>query len=144
MKKLFCDCLLFNEMQMIALGRFFALQCPRDDAAALCGDLGSGKTTFTKGVASAFDISSEVISPSFVLLREYPAPSITLYHFDLYRLEKTEDLHDIGFFDTLALPGIKIVEWADKFPLTEKYYQWMLYFSMLSPNQRRVQVFYHA
>lgn len=82
---------------------------------ALVGDLGTGKTHFSQGVACGFGVTDEVTSPTFALMNTYDTEAGTLYHFDVYRLDDVYELENIGFSefteDTLSL-----VEWADKFP----------------------------
>lgn len=79
----------------------------------LFGDLGAGKTAFTRGFARRFGISAGVCSPTFVILHCYEG-SVRINHFDLYRIESGEELEDIGFEEQLA-SGISLIEWADAF-----------------------------
>ena len=82
---------------------------------ALFGDLGSGKTTLTQGIAKGLGLRQTVISPTFMLIREYTLGDKTLYHIDLYRLEKETDLSHIGLSDIFSdKNGIVIIEWAEK------------------------------
>jgi len=93
----------------------------------LDGSLGTGKTTFTQGLAQGLGIIETVNSPTFTLLKEYsgqPRPEIqigapkrigpALYHFDLYRLDNPEEILDLGFEDYFYGTGVCVVEWADK------------------------------
>lgn len=93
----------------------------------LQGQLGTGKTTFTQGLAQGLDIIDTVNSPTFTLLKEYPgqrrpakqsgAPcpmGPALYHFDLYRLDNPEEIFDLGFEDYFYGTGVCVVEWAEK------------------------------
>ncbi len=88
------------------------------DVLALVGDLGAGKTHITQGIAEYFGYLHEVTSPTFALVNEYitEVEKSDLIHFDLYRLEKSEDLLEIGWEDYLERDAILIVEWADRFP----------------------------
>lgn len=79
------------------------------------GDLGAGKTTFTKGIAKALGIKDVVTSPTFALVNEYYG-DISLFHFDLYRIETFDDLYAIGFFDYLDRGGIIAAEWSENIP----------------------------
>ena len=94
--------------------------CLRDgDVVLLHGDLGAGKTTLAKGIASALGIQDVVSSPSFSLVNEYEtglAAAVTrLYHLDLYRLRSEDDLASIGFDDFMApADGIALVEWPER------------------------------
>jgi tRNA threonylcarbamoyladenosine biosynthesis protein TsaE len=94
--------------------------CLRDgDVVLLHGDLGAGKTTLAKGLASALGIQDVVSSPSFSLINEYETGSANavtrLYHLDLYRLRSEDDLASIGFEDFMApADGISLVEWPER------------------------------
>lgn len=82
----------------------------------LIGDLGSGKTVFTKGFASALGIEDTITSPTFNIIKEYTGGETTLYHMDLYRLEG--DIRELGIEEYFKKKGIVIIEWAD---LIEKH-----------------------
>lgn len=81
----------------------------------LTGDLGAGKTAFVQAVAKAFNITDQVQSPTFNIQLQYENDEVVLNHFDLYRLERPEDLDDIGFYEALESEAISFVEWAEKF-----------------------------
>ena len=86
---------------------------------ALQGDLGSGKTTFTKQLAKNLGIKENVTSPTFVIFKEYPIMKHknikTLYHFDCYRIEDPKEILELGFEEILRdKKGVCVIEWADK------------------------------
>jgi len=83
------------------------------DVLVLAGEMGAGKTAFTKGVALALGIEEQVASPTFTIVREYAA-SIPLVHVDVYRLDHVQELHDLGLDDLLGEEAITVVEWGDK------------------------------
>ncbi|HIE50702.1 MAG TPA: tRNA (adenosine(37)-N6)-threonylcarbamoyltransferase complex ATPase subunit type 1 TsaE [Armatimonadetes bacterium] len=83
------------------------------DVWALVGPLGVGKTCFAQGFARGLDITVPVLSPSFVLVREYRG-RLPLFHVDVYRLETVEEALAIGLEEYLPGPGVTIVEWAEK------------------------------
>ncbi len=84
------------------------------DVLALYGDLGSGKTTFVKGIARGLNIKEkQVISPSFVLIRQYKG-KLPLYHIDLYRLDYLEQVELLGYEEYFYGDGVCCIEWADK------------------------------
>lgn len=95
-----------------ALGKKFASKLKGNEVIAFYGDLGAGKTTFTRGIADFFNLKHEVSSPTFSLVNEYETPQIKIYHFDMYRINSLEDLESTGFFDYLG-KGIFIIEWSE-------------------------------
>src|SRR3990167_7904518 len=80
----------------------------------LIGDLGSGKTQFTKGVAKGLEIVQEIVSPTFVIMNEYKGSQLNLIHIDLYRIEDYEDLN-FDITELIKEMNVLVVEWADKF-----------------------------
>ena len=76
------------------------------------GDMGAGKTHFTKGIAKYLGVEDEITSPTFALVNEYYG-DVPLFHFDLYRIESYDDLYAIGFFDYLDRGGIIAAEWSE-------------------------------
>ena len=106
----------------------------------LSGDLGAGKTTFTKGLAKGLNIQENITSPTFTIMNEYVG-KFNLYHFDMYRLENSEEAFGLGFeeyFDTNNLKGICVVEWAENTPnLINKPYI-LISFTKLSDNERKI------
>lgn len=83
-----------------------------NEIIALYGDLGVGKTAFTRGLASCFGIEHMVTSPTFALVNEYTTPKFKIYHFDMYRIKSLEDLESTGFFDYMYR-GVFVVEWSE-------------------------------
>lgn len=84
--------------------------------ALLAGELGVGKTVFVKGMAQALGIRENVVrSPTFSLIHEYPGSPFPLYHMDFYRLNRWEDVIDLGFEEYLEGDGVVAIEWGDKF-----------------------------
>ena len=110
------DKTIHSESEMIELGKIIGSEAKPGDVFGLIGDLGAGKTHFTKGFVLGNDCDKPVTSPTFSLIHEYEGGSSYIYHFDLYRLENTSELLEIGWEDYLEMDGICVVEWADKFP----------------------------
>ena len=80
---------------------------------AYTGDLGAGKTAFTRGLARGLGAGDRVTSPTYTIVNEYLSGRLPLFHFDMYRLESSEDLWDIGWEDYLERGGICAVEWSE-------------------------------
>jgi len=98
----------------LRLGRRLALRLDRGDCLGLTGGLGAGKTVLVRGIAAGLGLADErmVSSPTFVLVREYPA-RVPVYHVDLYRLTDAAQLADLGIEEMLA-EGVVLIEWADR------------------------------
>lgn len=90
-----------------------ATQLRAGDIILYEGNMGAGKTTFTKGLAAALGITDPVTSPTFALVNEYTEGRLPLFHFDLYRIDSYDDLYAIGFLDYLDRGGIIAAEWSE-------------------------------
>jgi len=77
------------------------------------GDLGAGKTAFTRGLARGLGCTEQVTSPTYTIVNEYLSGKIPLFHFDMYRLHSADDLFDIGWDDYLDRQGVCAVEWSE-------------------------------
>ena len=94
-------------------GKKFAKNLKIGDIVVLSGELGAGKTKFTEGILSYFGKENEISSPSFTIVNEYDAENIKIFHFDVYRLEDSDEFFNIGgeeYFEK----GIVIIEWGEK------------------------------
>ena len=91
---------------------------------ALYGDLGVGKTAFVRGFTSLFAKNARVKSPTFALVNEYKGESVTVFHFDMYRITDEDELYSIGFYDYLNRGGIALVEWSEniEYALPQEYF----------------------
>ncbi|MDY4691997.1 MAG: tRNA (adenosine(37)-N6)-threonylcarbamoyltransferase complex ATPase subunit type 1 TsaE [Blautia sp.] len=79
----------------------------------LTGDLGTGKTVFTQGVAAGLGITEPVNSPTFTIIQEYDSGRLPLYHFDVYRIGDIEEMEEIGYDDYFFGQGVCLIEWAE-------------------------------
>jgi tRNA threonylcarbamoyladenosine biosynthesis protein TsaE len=105
----------YSEQETMNLGKTLARKLRRKDIVCLFGQIGSGKTVLAKGIAAGLGVSrEEIISPTFVLIREYPQARLPLYHFDLYRLEREQEILKLGYEEYLYGEGISVIEWADR------------------------------
>jgi tRNA threonylcarbamoyladenosine biosynthesis protein TsaE len=109
---------LFSESQAetFRIGRILGQGLKRGDCVALTGVLGAGKTCLTQGIAKGMGVpdSFVVTSPTFTLINEYPGKDVPLYHLDVYRLNRSADLLEMGFEEYLLGSGVIVIEWAEK------------------------------
>jgi tRNA threonylcarbamoyladenosine biosynthesis protein TsaE len=109
----------------------------------LTGDLGSGKTTLTKGIVAGLGAATEdeVTSPTFTLVHVYSgADASKVYHADLYRIEDFHDFETLGLEDIFAEPGVAILEWSERFPLPSPWPQLHIKLEHLGGDARRITV----
>lgn len=143
------EILTHNAEETKKLGQKVGSALKGGEVLALVGDLGSGKTTFIQGLASALGIENQIISPTFILMRTYAVPQFTVdrslitnfYHLDLYRLEKNidQELTNLGIKEYWRDPSnIVVIEWADKakefLPEDTKW----IYFENIADDERKV------
>ncbi len=101
--------------QTIAIGKAISRYLEPGDIVCLEGNLGSGKTVLAKGVASGLGVDPKaVMSPTFVLIRQYLGGRMPVYHFDLYRLGSCDDIAGLGYEEYLYGQGVCLIEWADR------------------------------
>lgn len=98
------------------VGAQLAADAKPDDCIVLTGDLGAGKTHFTKGFAAALGVKEDVTSPTFAIVEEYEGAKLRLLHWDLYRLEEDWELEDVDWYGLTESGAVSLVEWGDKFP----------------------------
>lgn len=103
----------WSEEETFALGKKFGEQAKKGQIIALLGDLGVGKTIFTKGVACGLGIKEAVSSPTFTIVQVYEEGILPFYHFDVYRIGDIEEMDEIGYEDYFFGDGICLVEWAN-------------------------------
>ena len=120
------------------IGREIAAQLRPVCVDALQGELGSGKTHFTKGLVAGLGSAAPVTSPTFTIIHEYPGGRWPIYHFDFFRLENEESVLQLGVDEYFYGEGISVVEWADRFPrLVPPDAKWVT-FRLQSENEREI------
>ena len=95
------------------IGARLAEQLEPGAVVAFTGDLGAGKTAFTRGLARGLGVTDRVTSPTFTIVNEYEGGRLPLFHFDMYRLGSADELFDIGWEDYLRRGGVCAVEWSE-------------------------------
>ncbi len=121
------------------LGKRLGALLGRGDVVALIGDLGGGKTWFTKGVAEGLEIDpKEIVSPTFTLVNEYKG-KYPFFHMDLYRLEHGEEISALGLEDYFSGNGIVVMEWADRWPDRVPEERILIEFRILDYGNREIK-----
>jgi tRNA threonylcarbamoyladenosine biosynthesis protein TsaE len=120
-------------------GREFSRRLKPPILVLLSGDLGSGKTTLTKGIVAGLSAAreDEVTSPTFTLVHEYGKGN-RVYHVDLYRIESFHDFETLGLEDLFSQPGVVILEWSERFPLKSPWPQVRVRLEHLGGDTRRI------
>lgn len=96
-----------------AIGQKLAEHAAPGDVYTLVGDLGTGKTVFTKGIAKGLGITEPVSSPTFTIVQIYESGRMPFYHFDVYRISDIDEMDEIGYEDCFYGQGLTMIEWAD-------------------------------
>ena len=102
-----------NEKETYNLGYRFGKHAKAGQVFTLTGDLGVGKTVFTKGLAAGLGIIEPVRIPTFTIVQVYEEGRLPFYHFDVYRIGDAEEMDEIGFEDYIYSGGVSLIEWAD-------------------------------
>ena len=125
--------------ETIAWGRKLAERLKAPVLVMLAGELGSGKTTLTKGIVAGLQAAreEEVTSPTFILVHEY-GPGKRVFHGDLYRVESFHDFETLGLEDVFTQPSIVILEWSEKFPLKAPWPQLRVRLQHMGGDNRRI------
>lgn len=103
---------VFSERETYDFAYDLAQTANAGDIFCLCGDLGVGKTVFTKGFAKGLGIDEHITSPTFTIVNEYMG-RLPFYHFDVYRIADPDEMYDIGFDEYIFGEGVCLIEWAN-------------------------------
>jgi tRNA threonylcarbamoyladenosine biosynthesis protein TsaE len=139
MKKKFVT---INFKETIQVACDFSKELKNGDILLLQGDLGAGKTTFVKGLAKGLKAKvDEVVSPTFVLMNIYKG-RLPIYHFDLYRLEKPQELESLNIEEYLGTEGIAVIEWPQRLGAEQPYNAYWIEFKHIDENTRQICISY--
>lgn len=105
--------ILTNEDETRRFGEELGSKLEPGTIIALTGDLGAGKTTLSKAIAKGLGVTDTITSPTFTIVCEYDSGRLPLYHFDVYRVNDSEELFEIGFDDYIHGKGVCLIEWAN-------------------------------
>jgi tRNA threonylcarbamoyladenosine biosynthesis protein TsaE len=127
--------------ETIKLGTKLAKKLKKGSVVALIGDLGSGKTVFTKGIAEGLGVKDAryVNSPTFVIIKEYKG-KMPLYHFDLYRLDHCSSFDAMNYEEYFYGNGITVIEWADKIRRLLPPKHWEVTLTVLGETDRKIEI----
>ncbi|HOG11809.1 MAG: tRNA (adenosine(37)-N6)-threonylcarbamoyltransferase complex ATPase subunit type 1 TsaE [Smithellaceae bacterium] len=130
-----------NPGQTFEIGLSIGKRAADGDVFALSGELGSGKTCFTGGLARGLGIGEDyaITSPTFTLINEYSG-RCRLYHCDVYRLSAAEELADLGFDEYLSGKGVAAIEWAEKIPEALPPDAVFVSFAYVDENRRKIRI----
>ncbi len=103
----------YDELDTFDIGKKIGEKAKPGDIYALLGDLGTGKTVFSKGFAAGLEIREDVVSPTFTIVSQYLDGIMPFYHFDVYRIGDIEEMDEIGYEDCFYGEGVCLVEWAN-------------------------------
>lgn len=128
-----------SAMETRALGESFSKKLTKGSIVALYGTLGAGKTEFVKGVCAGLGVDESVVnSPTFTLVNEYETESLTIYHFDAYRLKSIREFYELGYEDYFFGEGICLIEWPDRVEELLPQDIWKVRFTHLKNDQREL------
>lgn len=131
-----------KETQQLALS--LAGQLKAGDVVLLQGDLGTGKTTFVKGLAPSFKVSSKKVnSPTFILMNYYKG-KLPIYHFDLYRLENPKEIDTLDFDEYFYGDGISLIEWPERLGKDRPEQYYLVEFQHKGEQERQICISYHS
>lgn len=132
------DIISHSEAQTLRYGAHLGELLEAGDVVLLHGTLGSGKTTFARGVALGLGVRSRLTSPTFTLINEYREGRLPLYHIDFYRLNSEEEALALGIEDYLYGDGVCLIEWAEKLPGILPDERLEVTFTIIAETKRRL------
>ena len=128
--------------ETITRGREIGVSLKAPLLLLLSGELGAGKTTLTKGIASGFGAAAEeeITSPTFTLIHRYNGAKVPVYHIDLYRIDGARDLDTLGLEDVFAENAIVIVEWPDRLKMHHDWTVLRVHLEHVADDSRRILI----
>lgn len=129
-----------SAQETINLGKRLSRFLKQGSIICLYGELGSGKTTFVKGLALGLGVKKDAVnSPSFVLIKEFKG-KFPLFHFDLYRLNNLQEIYSLGFEEYLFDKGVSVIEWAEKLNKVSLNSYLKIEFKLKGPEERLIKI----
>lgn len=128
-----------SEEETRKIGRAIGKSLLPGDVICLVGELGSGKTTITQGIAQGLGVQGAVSSASFKLINEYKG-QVPVYHFDLFRLDKLSEVEELGYREYFYDQGVTIIEWAEKMRPLWPENRMEIELKIISENNREIKI----
>ncbi|MFO7799262.1 tRNA (adenosine(37)-N6)-threonylcarbamoyltransferase complex ATPase subunit type 1 TsaE [Rhodohalobacter sp.] len=129
-----------SEEETFRIAKEYAMQIKPGDVICLEGDLGAGKTHFTKGFVTAFGLEKDIVSsPTFALINEYQGDNIEIFHFDCYRLEEIQEALEIGAEEYFYGDGICIIEWPERIRAILPSHSKTVTITSTGPSEREIR-----
>ena len=126
-----------NDAETRKIAKDFAKQLKPGDIVCMTGELGAGKTTFTKGIALGLGITESITSPTYAYMNDY---SGKLFHYDCYRLTSGEDAESLGLTDYFCANGICVIEWSENIKSVLPQNCKVVNITTISKNKRRIEL----
>lgn len=100
-----------SAIQTMQIAKNFARKLRGGETVILVGDLGAGKTTFTKGIAKGLGVGDDILSPTFNIIKEYKGSFLFLFHIDMYRIDDEDEIENLGLMDLFGEDSVVVIEW---------------------------------
>jgi tRNA threonylcarbamoyladenosine biosynthesis protein TsaE len=141
-EKVSFDMISRSSEETFRLGKILGAGLRTGDVVALTGELGSGKTVLTQGIAQGLGVPTGyvVTSPTFTLINEYPGKETHLYHLDVFRLTGSSDLAEVGYEEYILGDGVMVIEWAEKILDAIPDDAFFIVLSYIDDNERRIEI----
>jgi len=129
-----------SKEETIELAKKVAGKLNNHDVIFYVGGLGMGKTAFTQGLCDGLGIKADVTSPTFAIVNQYDGNPLSLFHFDVYRIENEDQLYNIGFYDYLDYDGVLAIEWSENIADFFDENNITIYFEKLDETVRKITI----
>lgn len=123
------------------IAEIFSNSLVGSEVIAFIGDLGMGKTCFTRGIAKGLGYEGYVTSPTFALINEYIGGRLDMYHFDMYRISSWDELYSSGFFEYIESNGVVVIEWSENIENAIPKSTIHIEIENLGENKRKIKIY---
>ncbi len=138
---MFCEYISSSPEETEEIAENFSKNLSGGEVIAFIGNLGMGKTCFTRGLAKGLDFHGEVTSPTFAIVNEYRSARLPVFHFDMYRISSFDDLFSTGYFDYLDENGVIVIEWSENISFVLEDNTIYVKFERIDDQTRKITIF---